>query len=105
MQSAATTTGLGLALTVPTGSTVSGQWMHPATTTQTTTTGWQNASATVGAKTSGVPATATSYPVLGKFRVTTSTTPGNIKLQACSEVASSQVTLKAGLVLKARRVS
>lgn len=105
VQSAATTTGLGLALTVPTGSTVTGHWSHPATTTQTTTEGWQNASATVGAKTSGVPATATSYEVSGKWRVTTSTTAGTIKLQAASEVASSQVTLKAGLVLTARRVA
>lgn len=105
LQSAATTTGLGLALTVPTGSTVTGHWWHEATTTQTMTVGWQNASATVGAKTSGVPATATSYPFTGKFRVTTSTTAGAIKLQGASEVAASQVTIKAGLIYKARRVS
>lgn len=105
LQSAATTTGLGLALTVPTGSTVTGHWWHEATTTQTMTVGWQNASATVGAKTSGVPATATSYPFTGKFRVTTSTTAGAIKLQGASEVAASQVTIKAGMIYKARRVS
>ncbi len=105
IQSAATTTGIGFALTVPTGSTVSGQWAHPAATTQTTTTGWQNASATVGAKTSGVPAATTSYPVWGKFHVVTSTTTGTVTLQGASEVASSQITVKAGFVMKIRRVA
>lgn len=105
IQSAATTTGIGFALTVPTGSTVSGQWEHPAATTQTTTTGWQNTSATVGAKTSGVPATATNYPVWGKFHVVTSTTTGTVTLQGASEIASSQITVKAGFVMKTRRVA
>lgn len=105
LQSAATTTGLGLALTVPTGSTVSGHWWHASATTQVSTLGWQNASATVGAKTSGVPATTTTYPVTGKWHVTTSTTAGNIKLQGASEVASSQITLKAGFMMKARRIN
>lgn len=105
MQSAATTTGIGFALTVPTGAVVSGQWTHPANTTQTTTTGWQNASATVGAKTSGVPAATTSYPVWGKFRVGMSTTAGTCTLQAASEVAASGITVKAGFVMKVRQVA
>lgn len=103
MQSAATTTGIGLALTVPTGSTVSGTWFNPGATTQVGTQGWQNASAVVGAKTSGVPAVTTSYPLYGRFHVRTSTTAGNVKLQGASEVASSQITVKAGFMLKARR--
>lgn len=103
MQSAATTTGIGLCLAVPTGSTVSGIFDNPAATTQTDTPGWTNASGVVGAKTSGVPATGTSYPLRGKFHVRTSTTAGTVTLEAASEVASSQVTIKAGFMLKVRR--
>lgn len=103
IQSAVTTTGLGFALTVPTGSTVSGSWDHPQATTQLSTEGYQNASAVVAAKTSGVPAATTSYPCRGRFHVRTSTTAGNVKLQGASEVASSQITVKAGFMFKARR--
>lgn len=103
MQSAATTTGLGFCLTVPTGSTVSGSWDHPQATTQLSSEGWTNASGVVGAKTSGVPAATTSYPCRGRFHVRTSTTAGTVQLQGCSEVASSQITVKAGFMLKARR--
>jgi hypothetical protein len=102
-QAAATTTGFGLALTVPTGATVAGEWDNAATTTQTATLGWQNASATVGAKSSGVPTANTNFPLWGRFWVRTSTTAGNVKLQAASEVASSQITLKAGFMMKIRR--
>lgn len=103
--SAATTTGVGFALTVPTGTTVTGQWEHPGATTQVGTVGSQNATAAVVAKTSGVPTANALTALKGWWHVVTSTTAGTIKMQGVSEIASSLITLKAGSVMKIRRIA
>jgi hypothetical protein len=103
LSSAATTTGLGLALTIPSG-TVVGSWWH-ATATQGDTGGEQVASAAVAVFSSGVRAAATNVLVMARWLVSVGVTGGTIQLQAASEVASSAITLKgAGLSALGYRV-
>jgi hypothetical protein len=101
-QSAAITTGIALALDIPSGS-VSGQVIHP--TSATTLGGMEQIAdaATTGA-TTGVRAAATNVPVLASFIVATGATGGAVQLQFRSEVAASAVTMKAGLTAMGRRV-
>ena len=100
-QSAATTTGMALALDIPSGS-VSGQTIHPASATTLTGTEQIADNATTGA-TTGVRAAATNVPVLATFIVAVGATGGTVQLQFRSEVAASTVTMKAGLTAMGRR--
>jgi hypothetical protein len=103
LQSAAVTTGLGLALTIPSG-TVIGGWWH-ATATQGDTGGEQTATGAVAVFSSGVRAAATNVLVMARWLVSVGVTGGTIQLQAASEVASSAITLKgAGLSALGYRV-
>lgn len=101
-QSAATTTGIALALDIPSGS-VTGQAIHPATAT-TLTGNEQIADAATTGATTGVRAAATNVPILGTFIVAIGATAGTVQLQFRSEVAASAVTMKAGLTAMGRRI-
>lgn len=104
-QSAAVTTGLALAFTLPAGATISGRYEHPLTNT-TSEGSFNNASGAVGANTTGVPAATTNLPLTGRWVIKTAATAGDAQLQFRSEVAASAVTLKAGLsALIARRIA
>lgn len=101
-QSAATTTGIALALDIPSG-TVSGQVIHPSSATALTGTEQIADNATTGA-TTGVRAAATNVPVLASFIVAVGVTGGPVQLQFRSEVAASAITMKANLTAMGRRI-
>lgn len=90
-QSAATTTGIGFALDIPSGS-VTGLVVNELAAT-TNTSHSQTADAAVNSATSGVRAATTNTPVVGDWIVSVGATGGNIQLMMRSEIASSQVTL------------
>lgn len=94
-QSAATTTGVAVALMIPSGS-ISGQALHPISTTVSNSVE-QNASAATSGATTGVRAAATNVPVWGRWIVAVGATGGVVKMQFRSEVAASAVTMKAAL--------
>jgi hypothetical protein len=101
-QSAATTTGIALALDIPSGS-VAGQMFHPVLATSLGGTEQIADNATTGA-TTGVRAVATNVPITASFIVAVGATGGAVALQVRSEVAASAVTVKAGLTAMGRRV-
>ena len=101
-QSAATATGIALALDIPSGS-VSGQIIHPASATTLTGTEQITDAATTGA-TTGVRSAATNVPILATFIVAIGATGGAVQLQFRSEVAASAVTMKAALTAMGRRM-
>ncbi len=94
-QSAATTTGIGLALSIPSGS-VSGTVRHPITITTDNSTSQVVSGATISA-TTGVKAAAANTPMEGRYIVAIGATGGAVQLQFASEVAASAVTMKAAL--------
>jgi hypothetical protein len=100
-QSAAITTGIALALDIPSGS-VSGQTIHPTSATTLGATEQIADAANTGA-TTGVRAAATNVPILASFIVAIGATAGTVQLQFRSEVAASAVTIKAGLTAMGRR--
>ena len=101
-QSAAATTGIALALDIPSGS-IAGQTIHPTTATSLGGTEQIADSATTGA-TTGVRAVATNVPIFATFIVAIGATGGSVQLQFRSEIAASAVTMKAGLTAMGRRV-
>ena len=94
-QSAAITTGIALALDIPSGS-VSGQNIHPSSATTLTGTEQITDAATTGA-TTGVRAAATNVPIISTFIVAIGATGGTVQLQFRTEVATSAVTMKAAI--------
>ncbi len=101
-QSAATTTGIALALDIPSGS-VSGMANHPISATGLGSSEQIADNATTGA-TSGVRAAATNVPITAFFIVAIGAVAGPVQLTFRSEVAASAVTMKAGLTAMGRRV-
>jgi hypothetical protein len=101
-QSAAITTGIALALDIPSGSVV-GQIIHSTSATALGGTEQIADNATTGA-TSGVRAAATNVPIIARFVVAIGATGGAVQLNFRSEIAASAVTLKAGLTAMGRRV-
>ena len=94
-QAAAATTGVAVALFIPSGQ-VAGQALHPVSTTASNSIEQIASGATTGV-TTGVRAAATNTPVWGRWIVTVGATGGTVKLQFRSEVAASAVTMKAAL--------
>ena len=94
-QSAAITTGIALALDIPSGS-VAGQAVHAVSATAMAGNEQIADAATPGA-TSGVRAAATNVPIFGSYIVAVGGAGGPIQLQFRSEIAASAVTMKAGL--------
>jgi hypothetical protein len=101
-QSAATTTGIALALDIPSGS-VSGLALH-STSGVTLASTEQIADTSTTGVTTGVRAAATNVPILASFIVAVGATAGPVQLQFRSEVAASAVTMKAALTAMGRRV-
>jgi hypothetical protein len=101
-QAAAVTTGIALALDIPSG-TIAGQLIHPTSSTSLGGTEQIADAATTGA-TSGVRAALTNVPIFATFIVAIGATGGAVQLQFRSEIAASAVTMKAGLTAMGRRV-
>ncbi|GAA3738653.1 hypothetical protein GGR91_001825 [Sphingorhabdus rigui] len=101
-QSAAATTGIALALDIPSGA-VSGMTVHPASATTLTGTEQIADAVTTGA-TTGVRVGATNIAIRANFIVSIGATAGQVQLLFRSEIAGSAVTLKAGLTAMGRRI-
>lgn len=101
-QAAATTTGIALALDIPSGA-IAGQTIHPTTATSIGGTEQIIDAATTGA-TTGVRAANANVPIRASFIIAIGATGGTIQLQFRSEIAASAVTMKAGLTAMGRRV-
>jgi hypothetical protein len=101
-QSAATTTGMALALDIPSGS-VSGVMLHPTSATALGGTEQISDAATTGA-TAGVRAANTNVAITARWIIAIGATGGTVQLQFRSEVAGSAVTVKAGLTALGRRI-
>lgn len=100
-QSAATTTGIGLALNVGgTVTRIAGQANHPVSATAQGACSQEANNAVTGA-TTGVRAIGVAVALEGKWFVLMGATGGSAQLRCRSEVASSAVTLHAGLRLRA----
>ena len=95
VSSAASTTGLALALDSP-GGNVIGQTSHPILGGSVAGVEQNADSATSGA-TSGVRAANANVPVSARFLVATGAEGGTVSLMMRSEVAGSPVTLRGGL--------
>jgi hypothetical protein len=100
--SAATTTGIAMALDIPSGSVV-GQMIANVSATALGSTEQIADNATTGA-TTGVRAAATNTPVTASFIVAVGATGGTVQLQFRSEIAASAVTMKANLTAMGRRI-
>ena len=101
-QSAIATTGIALALDIPSGS-VAGMAVHPASATTLTGTE-QIADGTTTGATTGVRAGATNIPIRANFIVSVGATAGQVQLLFRSEIAGSAVTFKAGLTAMGCRI-
>ena len=100
--SVAATTGIALALDIPSG-TISGQVVHPTTATTLGGTEQIADAATTGA-TTGVRAANANVPIFATFIVAIGATGGTVQLQFRSEIAASAVTMKANLTAMGRRI-
>lgn len=104
--SAATTTGMALALTVPTGGTVAGLTWHPSSATALSSALSRATGAVTGATTGVDAVSPNAVPFLSKFMVLNANTAGTVQLQLRSEIAASAVTLLGGSVwLKYRTIA
>jgi hypothetical protein len=101
-QSAATTTGIALALDIPSGS-VSGLLLHPTSGTALGGTEQIADNASTGA-TTGVRAANSNVAVTARWIIAIGATGGAVQLNFRSEVAASAVTMKAGLTALGRRI-
>lgn len=99
--SAATTTGIALALDIPSGSVV-GQAYHPISATGSGSTEQIADNATTGA-TTGVRAASALVPIGAEWVVAVGASGGSVTLMFRSEVTTSAVTLKANLCAIGRR--
>lgn len=94
-QSAATTTGIAVALDIPSG-TISAFYEHATSLTGSAPIEQIADAATIG-RTSGVRAANTNVPIVGKVIIAIGGTGGTVQLQFRSEIASSAITMKAAL--------
>lgn len=92
---AATTTGIALALDIPSGN-IAGRAFHPTSATALGSNEQIADNATTGA-TTGVRAANTNVPITARFIVAIGATGGAVQLQFRSEIAASAVTLKAAI--------
>jgi hypothetical protein len=101
-QSAATTTGIAVALDIPSGSVI-GQALSNISATTVGATEQIADNATTGA-TTAVRAANANIPLTARFVVAVGATGGNVQLQFRSEIAASAVTMKANLTAVGRRI-
>lgn len=95
-QSAALTTGMAVALAIPSGSVVGQAW-HPISATASFNACEQIASGTTTNATTGVRAINTNVPLAGEWLVSISATGGNVQLTCRSEINASNIVLQPGL--------
>lgn len=93
-QTAVTTTGIGLAFDIPSGS-VSGHFLIPTSNTALVNV-LQTADDAVLAPSTGVAVASTNYPLSGRALIRIGATGGTVQLRQRSEVAASNTVLKAG---------
>lgn len=102
-QTAATTTGIRLTQTVPTGATVVAQWNTPTSLTASTLANQRAADA--GAASTAIDTANANTLASGSLLVITGATPGNLQIRFASEVAASNAVVKAGSNLVATKVA
>lgn len=103
-QAAATTTGIGLGFTLPTGANISGGYWHPSAA-NALQSAYNSAAGVVNANTTTVPAAAVNLPIYGRWIVGGATAAGLAQLQFRTSVPTSAVTLKRDLsIITARRI-
>lgn len=91
-QSAALTTGIGLAWLLPAGASISGGYTHPGATAAAVQSAYNQGNATVSANTSAVPVINANLPIVGRWIVKI-TTAGSILLDFRSGTAAVNVSL------------
>lgn len=102
-QTAATTTGIRLTQTVPTGATVVAQWSTPTSLTAATLANQRAADA--GAATTAIDTANANTLATASILVVTGATAGNLQIRFASEVAASNAVVKAGSNLVAIKVA
>lgn len=102
-QTAATTTGIRLTQTVPTGATVVAQWNTPTSLTASTLANQRGADA--GAASTAIDVANANTLASGSLLVITGTTAGNLQIRFASEIAASNAVVKAGSNLVATKVA
>lgn len=102
-QTAATTTGIRLTQTVPTGATVVAQWNTPTTLTANTLANQR--AADTGAATTAIDTANANTLATASILVVTGATAGSLQIRFASEVAASNAVVKAGSNLVALKVA
>jgi len=102
-QTAATTTGIRLTQSVPTGATVVAQWNTPTSLTARTLANQRAADA--GAASTAIDSANANTLACGSLLVITGATAGNLQIRFASEVATSNAVVKAGSSLVATKVA
>ena len=102
-QTAATTTGIRLTQTVPSGATVVAQWNTPTSLTASTLANQRAADA--GATTTAIDTANANTLATTSILVITGATAGNLQIRFASEVSGSKAVVKAGSNLVAIKVA
>ena len=102
-QTAATTTGIRLTQTVPSGATVVAQWNTPTSLTASTLANQRAADA--GATTTAIDTANANTLATTSILVITAATAGNLQIRFASEVSGSKAVVKAGSNLVAIKVA
>ena len=102
-QTSATTTGIRLTQTVPTGATVVAQWDTPTSLTARTLANQRAVNA--GAASTAIDAANANTLATGSLLVITGATAGNLQIRFASEIAASNAVVKAGSNLVATKVA
>jgi hypothetical protein len=107
MQSAATTTGMGLAFDIPSAGSVVGMIWHPTSGTALGSALQRADAAIIGTGTAGVDAATSDVPFRGSWIIVNGSTPGTVQLQARSEIAASQITIRGSnrTMMRVRRMA
>lgn len=101
-QTAATTTGIRLTQTVPTGATVVAQWNTP--TSLTASTQANQRAIDTGAATTAIDTANANTLACAELLIITGATAGNLQIRFASEVAASNAVIKAGSHLIAHKI-
>jgi hypothetical protein len=101
-QTAATTTGIRLTQTVPTGATVVAQWNTP--TSLTASTQANQRAIDTGAATTAIDTANANTLACAELLIITGVTAGNLQIRFASEVAASNAVIKAGSHLIAHKI-
>lgn len=104
-QSANVGVGLGVAITLPAGATITGGYSHQATATGSQSA-MNLASAAVNANTTAVPVANANTPLIGRWVIKTAGTAGSAQFQFRSGAGGTAVTIKQDLsVVSFRKIA